>query len=73
MMDPESRRLLTAILDDPQPCGHIERLVRFVADQVVRIVPGEGEMALIDCELCEVIIPFDEFSRLVIGAMQERD
>jgi hypothetical protein len=73
MTHPESHRLLAAILDVPEPCGHIERLVRFVADQAVRIVPGDGEMVLIDCQLCEVIIPFDEFSRLVMGAMQERN
>jgi hypothetical protein len=72
---PESR-LLRAIAGEPQPCGHIERFVEHIAAHPeVVISTGEDEdMApTVECQLCEVGIPWRMFLKLVVGELQERN
>lgn len=75
MTDTPATRLLSAILGEPQPCGHIERFVAFMAEGHVRISSGFSEDVApeIECVECDVVMGFEDFSRLLIGAMQGRN
>jgi len=72
---PESR-LLRAIAGEPQPCGHIERFVEHIAahpEIVISTGEDEGTAPAVECQLCEVVIPWRMFLKLVVGELQERN
>lgn len=74
MTDSPELRLLRDIFAEPKPCGHIDRFVAFVASQGVQIISGEDDEVApgIDCLECDVMLTFEHFSRLLVGAMQGR-
>lgn len=72
MTDSTATRLLSAIIGDAQPCGHIERFIAFYVDSPVTLMNDTGDdHPVIGCVMCDSKLTFEQFDTLALKAAKE--
>jgi len=72
---PIRRASLNEMLAEDDPCGHIHALAEFMARRpvIIHLSEHDDEEPAIECQMCESVISFGYFGKLILAAMQGRN